>query len=180
MFTPVRSIAVVVFALALSAVTASATVLALAGTVTDAKGQPISGAQINIEGIEGSAGAKVVKTDGKGRYIYSGLGEGTFKVTLSVDGAVKASIANVKVTENHPTEHLNFAIRPGKVMPNASGKHYVWVPAGTGSNLSGSWMEVDDRREIKISKAAGERTERSGGAVIQRIQDNASHATSGH
>src|ERR1700716_3327782 len=156
MFTPVRSIAVVVFALALSAVTASATVLALAGTVTDAKGQPISGAQISIEGIEGSAGAKVVKTDGKGRYTYSGLGEGTFKVSLSINGVVKASIANVKVTENHPTEHLNFGIRPGKVMPNASGKHYVWVPAGTGSNLSGSWMEVDDRREPKVSRASAD------------------------
>src|ERR1700682_246544 len=178
MFTPVRSIAVVVSALVLSAVTASATVLALAGTVIDAKGQPISGAQISIEGIEGSVGAKAVKTDEKGRYTYSGLGEGTFKVTLSVNGVVKASIANVKVTENHPTEHLHFAVRPGKVMPNASGKHYVWVRSGTGRTLSGSWMEVDDRREPKISKAAGERTERSGGAVIQHIQDNASHARS--
>ena len=178
MFTPVRSIAVGVFALGLSAVTASATVLALAGAVTDAKGQPISGAQISIEGIEGSAGAKVVHTDGKGHYIYSGLGEGTFKVTLSINGAVKASIANVKIDENNPTEHLDFAIRPGKALPQAQGKHYVWVPASTGSNLAGSWMEVSDRRQPKVSKAAGERMERSGGRLVQQIQDNASHAQS--
>jgi hypothetical protein len=177
MFTPVRSIAVGVFALALSAVTASATVLALAGTVIDAKGQPVSGAQISIEGIEGSAGAKVVRTDGKGHYSYSGLGEGTFKVTLSVNGTVKASIANVKINESNPTEHLDFAIRPGKALPQAQGKHYVWVPASTGSNL-GSWMEVDDRRQPKVSKAATDRMERSGGRVVQQLQDNASHARS--
>ena len=178
MVTPVRNISVVLFALALSTLTASATVLALAGTVTDAKGQPISGAQISIEGKEGGAYARIVRTNGKGHYNYSGLGEGTFKVTLSVNGAVKASIANVKVDENNPTERLDFTIRPGKAMPQAKGKHYVWVPASTGSNLSGSWLEVDDRRQPKVGKAAGERTERSGGGIIQHIQDNASH--SGH
>ena len=175
MFTPVRSIAVVVFALALSAVSASATVLALTGTVTDSKGQPISGAQISIEGRGGSADSKVVKTDGKGHYVHSGLGEGTFKVILSINGAVKASIANVRIDENNPTEHLDFALRPGKALPNARGKHYVWVPASTGSNLAGSWMEVDDRRPTKVTKASADRTERSGGNVIQHIQDNASH-----
>ena len=178
MVTPAKNIAVVIFALALSAVTASATALALAGTVSDAKGQPISGAQISIEGREGSASAKVVRTNEKGRYNHSGMGEGTFKVTLSVNGEVKASIANVKIDENNPTERLDFTIRPGKAMPQARGKHYVWVPSSTGSNLAGSWLEVDDRRPSKIGKAAGERNERSGGGIIQHIQDNASH--SGH
>jgi hypothetical protein len=33
---------------------------------------------------------------------------------------------------------------------------------------------VDDRRQVKRSKASGQQAERSGGAIIQHIQDNAS------
>ena len=178
MFTPVRSISVVVFALALSTLSASATVLALAGTVKDTEGRPISGAQISIEGKEGSAFVRVVTTDAKGRYNYSGLGEGTFNVTLRVNGTVKAAIANVRVWEGDPTQQLNFALTRGKVMPQAKGKHYVWIPGGTGTNLSGSWMEVDERPRIKNAVATQIRMERSGGAVIQRIQDNVTTSTS--
>jgi hypothetical protein len=86
-----------------------------------------------------------VKTDPKGRYISRGLQQGVYRVTLLVNGAVKASIMNAQTTVDQPTQ-LNFDFKPTSQAGNAGkgGKHMVWVPARTGSHVGGSWVEVDD------------------------------------
>jgi hypothetical protein len=172
MFTPARNICVVLFALSLTTRIASADNLALEGIVTGTDGLPVNGAQVAIEGKEGSASAKIVNTNAKGHYIYSGLGEGTFNVTLSINGAVKASIANVRVWPGIPKQQLNFALKSGKIMPQARGKHFVWVPSSTGSNLAGGWVEVTDARPVANAKAIQERTDNAGSRALQRMQDN--------
>jgi hypothetical protein len=180
MFTSTRHIAVVLLVLSLSALTASAEILALEGIVTGTNGQPVSGAQVTVAGKEGGGSARVVNTDAKGRYVCNGLGEGTFNVSLTVNGAVKASIANVRIWPDIPRQQLNFALKPGKVMPQARGKHYVWVPSTTGSNVAGQWMEVTDEQPIANNKAIREHTDTAGGRVIQRIQDNVTGVTHSH
>jgi hypothetical protein len=172
MFTAARYLVVVLFALSLSALTASAEVLALEGIVTGADGRPVNGAEIAIEGREGSASAKVVNSNANGHYIYSGLTEGTFNVSLRINGAVKASIANVRIWPGIPKQQLNFSLKTGKVMPQARGKHFVWIPADTGSNLAGRWMEVADERPVANAKAIHQRTDTAGSRVLQRLQDS--------
>ncbi len=85
------------------------------------------------------------KTDPKGRYISQGLQRGVYRVTLLVDGAIKASILNTRTKVDQPTQ-LNFDFK--QTSPAASiakgGKHMVWVPARTGSHIGGNWVEVDD------------------------------------
>src|SRR5207247_9152543 len=117
------------------------------GIVKDAKGQPIKGADVRIETKDGSKLIKTVKTDANGRYVSDGLAVGVYRVTLAVNGAVKASIMNTKTMVDQPTQ-LNFDLKP---VPAAQanivakkGKHMVWVPAATGSQIGGSWVEVDD------------------------------------
>ena len=66
------------------------------GVVTDIKGQPIKGADVRIESKDGKQVFATAKTDGKGRYISQGLQPGVYRVTLMVNGAVKASITNTK------------------------------------------------------------------------------------
>ena len=117
------------------------------GVVKDAKGQPIKGADVRIESKDGSKLLKTVKTDGNGRYISDGLSAGVYRVTLAVNGAVKASIMNTKTMVDQPTQ-LNFDLKPvARSQASAavkSGKHMVWVPASTGSHIGGRWVEVDD------------------------------------
>ena len=117
------------------------------GVVTDIKGQPIKGADVRIESKDGKQVFATAKTDGKGRYISQGLQPGVYRVTLMVNGAVKASIANTKTKAEQMTQ-LNFNLRP---VPAAQvkaaekkGKHMVWVPAGTGTHIGGHWEEVPD------------------------------------
>jgi hypothetical protein len=172
MFTPARIICVVLFALSLTTRIAPAESLALEGIVTGPDGSPINGAQITVAGKEDGGGARIVNTNAKGHYLAGGLGEGTFNVTLSINGAVKASIANVHVWPGIPKQQLNFALKSGKIMPQARGKHFVWVPSSTGSNLAGRWVEVADEHPVANSKAIQERTDNAGGRALQRMQDN--------
>lgn len=117
------------------------------GTVMDVKGQPIKGADVQVASKDGKQLFNTVKTDSKGRYISQGLQPGVYRVTLMVNGAVKASITNTKTKADQMTQ-LNFDLRPlpaGQVAAaEKKGKHMVWVPAPTGTHLGGHWEEVPD------------------------------------
>ena len=115
------------------------------GFVKAAKGEPIKGADVRIESRDGKQVFSTVKTDAKGRYISHGLQPGVYRVTLLVNGAVKASIINTHTKPNQPTQ-LNFDLKPASQAGNIAkgGKHMVWVPARTGSHIGGNWVEVDD------------------------------------
>ena len=116
------------------------------GFVKDAKGEPIKGADVRIESRDGKQVLSTVKTDSKGRYISQRLQPGVYRVTLLVNGAVKASIMNTQTKANQPTQ-LNFDFKPTSQAGNTAkgGKHMVWVPGRTGTHLGGNWVEVDDK-----------------------------------
>jgi len=160
--------------LLLSANLYAASSATIEGIVTDEKGQ-VREAQIRVEGREGSGLNQLVRTDARGHYSVTGLGNGTFKVTLIVDGQTKASIANV-MAEIGQVEKLNFALKKSAVArPAAQGKHYVWVPSATGSQLAGSWVEVnDDPRKIPVGMK--ERLDWRANSVLRQIQANAGQA----
>ena len=115
------------------------------GIVKDAKGQPIKGADVRIESVDGKQVFKTVKTDARGQYVSQGLQLRVYRVTLLVSGAVKASIMNTQTKANQPTQ-LNFDLKTTSQAGNTarSGKHMVWMPGRTGTHIGGNWVEVDD------------------------------------
>jgi carboxypeptidase family protein len=134
--------------LVLSVATAWAGPSAIQGVVKDAKGQTIRGADVRIESRDGSKLFKTVKTDANGRYVSDGLAAGVYRVTLVVNGAVKASIMNTQTSADQRTQ-LNFDLKPVSASQSSatakkSGKHMVWVPSNTGSHIGGRWVEVDE------------------------------------
>ena len=116
------------------------------GFVKDAKGEPIKGADVRIESRDGKQVLSTANTDSKGRYISQRLQPGVYRVTLLVNGAVKASIMNTQTKANQPTQ-LNFDFKPTSQAGNTTkgGKHMVWVPGRTGSHIGGTWVEVDEK-----------------------------------
>ncbi len=46
----------------------------------------------------------------------------------------------------------------------------VYVPAETGSNLSGRWVEVDDNAGTAAAAAGTDRVERLSGAALRQLQ----------
>jgi 5-hydroxyisourate hydrolase-like protein (transthyretin family) len=143
----IKSLRVGFVGLVLCAASAWAGPSAIQGIVKDPKGHPIKDADIRIETTNGGKLLKTVKTDANGRYVSDGLPAGVYRVTLVVNGAVKASISNTKTKADQPTQ-LNFDLKPvtssQATAATKSGKHKVWVPATTGSHVGGSWVEVDD------------------------------------
>ena len=119
----------------------------LEGIVKDAKGHPIEGADIRIETKNGGKLLTTVKTDVRGRYILEGLPPGNYRVTLAVNGAVKTSINNTTIESDAPTQ-LNFDLRAAPASRASvtvkKGRHWVWIPAFTGSRLPGHWVELND------------------------------------
>ena len=117
------------------------------GIVKDPKGKAVTGADIRIEAKDGGKVFKSVKTDASGHYISDALPAGMYRVTLIVNGAVKASVNNTKTKLGAPTE-LNFDLKSGSTSQASGsvkkGKHMVWIPPKTGTHLGGRWVEVDD------------------------------------
>ena len=138
------------------------------GVVKDAQGKPIKNADIRVESRDGKQVFNTVKTDSQGRYISQGLQPGVYRVSLVVNGAVKAAISNTKAKSDQATQ-LNFDLKPATATQTASTTgqkktHKVWVPAGTGSHMGGRWVEEPDTGSdagaLNVKRASGEQLRR--------------------
>ena len=170
MFT--KSLQIGLIGFVLSVATTWAGPSAIQGVVKDAK-QAIKGADVRIESKDAKQHFNTVKTDAKGRYISEGLPAGVYRVTLVVNGAVKASITNTK-TKADQTTQLNFDLKPVPAAQASAdqkkGKHMVWVPAQTGSHIGGRWVEVDDGARsapgtLNVQRADAEALQRQANSV---------------
>src|ERR1041384_7211983 len=150
------------------------------GTVTDAAGKPVPSAEVHLKGADGS-GERITRTDQNGRYAVAKLPVTDYDITLFVNGQLKASLNNMKVWSNKPTEQ-NFKLT-GKFVATAPAKkhtHMVYVPAETGSNLSGRWVEVDDTTGNSSAATAGQNLQRGGAAMLQGIQRTSGGSSGGN
>jgi hypothetical protein len=139
---------------------------ALEGMVKDPTGRPIKGADVRIEAKNVS---KVVKTDANGRYVCDGLGVATYKVSLVINGQVKASIANAKTQSGKPAQ-LNFNLT-GQTASAKKHTHMVWLAPDIGSHIgSGRWVEVDENGNIvnNANNATGSNATKVTGTAVQQ------------
>jgi hypothetical protein len=137
------------------------------GIAKDAQGKPIKGADVRIESRDGKQLFNTTKTDTQGRYISQGLQPGVYRVSLVVNGAVKAAIGNTKTKSDQATQ-LNFDLKPAAASQASAGtkkgKHMVWMPPATGSHTGGRWVEVPDGASepgsLNVKKASAEELQR--------------------
>ena len=137
------------------------------GIVKDAQGKPIKGADVRVESRDGKQLFNTTKTDTQGRYISQGLQPGVYRVSLVVNGAVKAAIGNTKTKSDQATQ-LNFDLKPAAASQASAGakkgKHMVWMPPATGSHTGGRWVEVSDGATeagaLNVKKASAEELQR--------------------
>jgi hypothetical protein len=177
----IKSLTIGLIGLTLFAASAWAAGSALQGVVKGANGHPIQGADIRIEMKNAAQLLQTVKTDVNGHYVSAGLPAGKYRVTLVVNGAVKTAINNATIESGEPTQ-LNFdltqtsASQPPRTANK--GKHWVWIPAFTGSRLPGRWVEIDDNGSwaaeasaLNIVRVSGEELQRTvHGVDIKRGQ----------
>jgi len=144
----------------------------LEGIVKDPTGRPIKGGDVRIEAKNFS---KVVKTDARGHYISDGLAVGTYRVTLVVDGSVKASILNAKTRLGKSTQ-LNFELT-AKMVSSKKHTRRIWVGPQTGSLTGGGWVEVDDKGNPVTSGASN--VETLNGRALESVRPNTTQGGGG-
>ena len=146
-----KSIWIALIGVMLFVASASAASSVLQGIVRDARGRPIQGADVRIEATNNGRLLTTVKTNVNGRYNLQGLAAGNYRVTLVVNGAVKASINNATLEPGEPTQ-LNFELKQTRASVTVTkGKHSVWIPAFTGSRLPGHWVEAPANHVVRVS-----------------------------
>ena len=163
----IKSLQIGLMGLFLSVASVWAGSASIQGIVKDAKGQPIKGADVRVESKDGKQVLNTVKTDAKGRYISQGLQPGVYRVSLVVNGAVKAAIGNTQTRSDQATQ-LNFDLKPvaaGQASTQQKkGTHKVWMPPTTGSHTGGRWVEVPDGGSepgtLNVKRANGEQLRR--------------------
>lgn len=109
MFLPLKSLALSGLALLFLSLPAFAQTSTIEGIVKDPDGKPLQGAVVNIERTD-IKGHYTVKTDKKGHYGHYGLPmNGTYDVSVLVDGQVKDFVKNVRTSSGMPvTEDFNL------------------------------------------------------------------------
>lgn len=107
------------------------------GVVRGPDGKALKDAEIRVERKDNKS-LVTAKTDARGRYSYKKLPPGVYKVSVILGGAEKSSV-NVKTTASN--SRIDFDLKPEA--PKKV-KHYVWVPAMTGTHMGAGWAEVDD------------------------------------
>ena len=179
MFMNSRTISVIFLAVTFCARAAWADTASIEGTAKDSNGSALKGADIRIEAQGGSHWFKLAKTDAKGHYAYAGLVANTYRVSLAVNGATKASINNVKLKSGDSTS-LNFDLQKGgSAQTAASGKkkmHHIYVPGVTGSHMGGRWVEVEEGEQTTTSS----NVTRAGSGALGSMQGNAGHTGGGN
>jgi len=140
------------------------------GMVTDANKKPVAGAEVHISSKDGSGLQKIVRTDSNGQFGVSNLPVTDYEVVLFMSGQIKASLTNQHVFGDKPTQ-VDFKLT-GKYAANTPKKHthMVYVPAETGSNLSGRWVEVDDQSGAGAAGAESGEVRHLSGAAVRQMQ----------
>src|SRR5687767_7267429 len=85
----------------------------LQGTVSDAKGAVVPGAEVVIRNIE-TGQERTVQTNGEGTYVAPFLPLGRYTVTASSAGFSKVAQENIEITLNQ-TRVINFTLNPSSV-----------------------------------------------------------------
>ena len=142
---------------------------AFEGVVKGPNGKPYQNAEIHLVAKDGSSFSKITKTDANGHYAFGSVPGGMYQMTLFVNGSIKASINNARTQIGSPTQ-LNFDLKADSVakQPSKKGTHMVYVPAETGSNLGGRWVEVPDTGNEGTPGA--DNVKKAGNDAIRQIQ----------
>jgi len=167
MSTTSRTLGSVLFSLVLLSGSAWAASLTIQGDVKGPDGKPVPSAEVRIQRTDNKIFGGTLKTDAQGRFVFKNLAMGTYMLRASANGMAATSVDNV-LTRAEGAVRVNFNLKKqtGAASATPSKKkatHMVFVPAETGSNMGGRWVEVPDGD----STVNASRTSKASGAAIR-------------
>ncbi|HEY2101914.1 MAG TPA: carboxypeptidase-like regulatory domain-containing protein [Chthoniobacterales bacterium] len=158
-----RSLAGLIFGSIFLATAAMAQSTTIEGVVRGPDGKPMKSTDVRLESKAKGTVAQTIKTDNSGRYRFSNVGVGKYRVTVLSGSQVQGFMDNVN-TSTSKAAKVDFDIKGGAAGQPKKAKHLVWVPSETGTHLGGHWVEEDD------TGVNPERVEKKSGAALQNMQ----------
>lgn len=144
-----RRIGSVLFGLALLTASAWAGPSTIQGEVKGPDGKAVKGAEVTMAPKGAKTATNSVKTDSQGRFAFKSVDVGSYNLQVSAKGLASTTAEDVR-TRAGGAIGVNFILKTqtgtAAAGPAAKqkAKHMVWMPAETGSNLGGRWVEVSD------------------------------------
>jgi tetratricopeptide (TPR) repeat protein len=148
-----RSVLALAVACALAAPAAAQSTGMVKGKVVDAKGQPIEGAKILIEFLEGVTRKNETKTNKKGEFIQIGLFPGNYRVTASKDNVGQQSF-EVRVRIGNASD-VNFALSPESGLTEADKQKNAALQAAFQGGIEAARTGQHEAAIAKFNEAAG-------------------------
>jgi Tfp pilus assembly protein PilF len=118
------------------------------GKVVDDKNQPVEGAAITIEMIEGMTRKYETKTNRRGEFVQVGLQPGMYKITASKGEMSQSFDQRIRLG---PSE-VNFTLKPGIVSDDARKKDEARVDAMKSAFAAGVTLSNDGKHDEAIAK----------------------------
>jgi carboxypeptidase family protein len=137
-----RALIISLFLQASFVLSANAGSASIQGDVLGTDGRPLQGAEVRVERKDKSGPAFTATTNARGYYVVNGVGAGVYKISVVTGGAVKSAV-NIRTTGDNARVDFDMQPASGKKV-----KHFVWSGGGTGTNLAGRWVEVNDNTTV--------------------------------
>src|ERR1700730_16205299 len=142
------------------------------GDVKGPNAKPIQDAQVTIALKDATGSVASTKTDRQGHYMFKGLPMARYNISISATGMAATTAADVKPRADSPLRvDFNLKQQSGSGRATSTNKkratRMVWIPAQTGSNLGGRWVEVDENGSA--SPASADNLTRARGGVVTGI-----------
>jgi hypothetical protein len=161
-----RALIISLFLQASFVLSANAASASIQGDVLGTDGRPLKGAEVRVERKDKSGPAYTATTNARGYYVVNGVGAGVYKISVVTGGAAKSAV-NVRTTGDNARVDFDMQPASGKKV-----KHFVWSGSGTGSNLRGRWVEVDDNSTPVVGALNADRVDAGYARELSRRQLN--------
>ena len=109
--------------------------------LNDQHNQPVVGADVQIERLDGKGKPQILKADPSGRVVFKNVVPASYKVSAFTKNSAAATAIDVL------KESRSVALTMAPITRQAAGKkkHYVYVAAETGTHIGGGhWVAVED------------------------------------
>lgn len=152
------------------------------GNITGPNNKPVADAQVTLQRKDQKSPATTVHTDTQGRYVFKNVAlTGVYGLTVSANSMAPTTANNVKPLSNGAVRvDFNLKMQGGKAQaaaPKPKAKQMVWVPATTGTNIGGKWVEVGT--ESANTNDGMDNTQRKSAAAVGAMQSGSSATRGG-
>ena len=138
------------------------------GFVKGPDGKPIGGAEVHVAQSKAQGVLQKVMTDKNGSYIFKNLADDKAYTLTAWVNKVPTSIGNVKA-RSEGAIRVDFDIKANAAAAKKKAKHWVYMPATTGSHMGGRWVEVD---ENGTTSAEGQPVQSVSGKALEQAYRN--------